>query len=220
MQRFASSVGVNSAMSKVYGLTAMGLFVAALVAFFVASSPAMMALVFGSALKWVVLLAPLALVFVMGFGYERLSVNALTGLYFTLTALTGASGAALLHVFTLGSVAGVFVTKSLLFGVMSFVGYTTKADLTSMGKLLFFALIGLIIAMIVNMFLASSLMSTVISCVGVLIFVGLIAYDTQKLKSLAADDEKGAVMGALSLFLDFYNLFLFLLDLMGVKSND
>ena len=175
---------------------------------------------FFSGLKWVVMLAPLGIVFYMSFGINKMSAAKAQTVFWIFAALMGLSLSWILLVYTGVSVARVFFITSATFGAMSIYGYTTKRDLTKLGSFLF---MGLIIASLVNIFLKSSMMYFVISILGVLIFVGLTAYDTQKIKNMYAASDSGelmgkkAVMGALTLYLDFINLFIMLLRLFGQR---
>jgi FtsH-binding integral membrane protein len=172
-------------------------------------------------LGWIVTLAPLGFVLLMSFGYQKLSAPVMTLLFITFSILIGMSLSFILLVYTSASVYKTFAVTAGMFGVMAITGYTTKTDLTRFGSILFMGLIGLVIAMLVNFFLKSAMMEYVISIIGVLIFTGLTAYDVQKLKrigSVQTDREnfrKMAIMGALTLYLDFINLFLFLIRLLG-----
>ena len=174
---------------------------------------------FFSGLKWVVMLAPLGIVFYMSFGINKMSAAKAQTVFWIFAALMGLCLSWILLVYTGVSVARVFFITSATFGAMSIYGYTTKRDLTKLGSFLMMGLIGIIIASLVNIFLKSSMMYFVISILGVLIFVGLTAYDTQKIKNMYAASDSGeligkkAVMGALTLYLDFINLFIMLLRL-------
>ncbi len=178
---------------------------------------------FFSGLKWVVMLAPLGIVFYMSFGINKMSSAKAQTVFWIFAALMGLSLSWILLVYTGVSVARVFFISSTTFGAMSIYGYTTKRDLTKLGSFLFMGLIGIIIASLVNIFLKSSMMYFVISILGVLIFVGLTAYDTQKIKNMYSSSDSGeiigkkAVMGALTLYLDFINLFIMLLRLFGQR---
>ena len=179
-----------------------------------------------SILGWVVMLAPLALVFVMSGMLNRLSGSMLLTVFIAYSALTGASLSFIFLVYTASSIATVFFVTAAVFGLMAVAGYTTKTDLTKLGSLLFIGLIGIIIAMVVNMFMKSDTMGYVISVISVIIFTGLTAYDMQRLKNLGGTmvsgteiAQKMALMGALSLYLDFLNLFLALLRLFGSRKS-
>ena len=178
---------------------------------------------FFSGLKWVVMLAPLGIIFYMSFGINKMTSAKAQTIFWIFAALMGLSLSWILLVYTGVSVARVFFITSATFGAMSIYGYTTKRDLTKLGSFLFMGLIGIIIASLVNIFLKSSMMYFVISILGVLIFVGLTAYDTQKIKNMYSASDSGeiigkkAVMGALTLYLDFINLFIMLLRLFGQR---
>jgi len=177
--------------------------------------------IFSGPLMWILILAPLGLVMVMSFGINRLSPAAALTLFFVYAGLLGLSLATIFVAYTGASIARVFFISAATFGAMSLYGYTTQRDLTGFGSFLFMGLIGIVIASLVNIFLHSSGLSWVISVVGVLVFVGLTAYDTQNIKEMYSPMDDGtvagrkAVMGALRLYLDFINLFLMLLRLFG-----
>jgi len=176
-------------------------------------------------LGWVVMISPLAIVFAMSFGQNRMSEGTLKALFFAYAGLLGASISTIFVTYTDMSIAQVFFGTAAGFGALSLYGYTTKKDLSGFGTFLLIGLVGILVASIVNLFLQSGTMSLVISAVGVLIFAGLTAYDTQKIKSMYAyvagtrEQGKVAIMGALNLYLDFINMFLFLLRLFG-SSRD
>ena len=178
---------------------------------------------FFSGLKWVVMLAPLGIVFYMSFGINKMSSSKAQTVFWIFAALMGLSLSWILLVYTGVSVARVFFITSATFGAMSIYCYTTKRDLTKLGSFLMMGLIGIIIASIVNIFMKSTMMYFVISILGVLIFVGLTAYDTQKIKNMYSASDSGeligkkAIMGALTLYLDFINLFIMLLRLFGQR---
>ena len=180
-------------------------------------------LVFNSGFKWIIILAPLGIVVYLSFGIAKMSASKAQTTFWIFAALMGASLASIFIVYTQMSIARVFFITSGTFGAMSIYGYTTKRDLTKLGSFLFMGLIGIIIASLVNIFLKSSMMYFVISILGVLIFVGLTAYDTQKIKNMYQASDTGelmgkkAVMGALTLYLDFINLFIMLLRLFGQR---
>lgn len=179
---------------------------------------------FVSPVKWVVILAPLAMVFFLSFRVEKMSVGAAQLTFWLYAAMVGVSLAVLLMVYTHTSIARVFFITAASFGALSLWGYTTKRDLSGWGSFLFIGLIGIILASLVNIWLASSMMQWIISCVGVLVFAGLTAYDTQQIKEMYDVNDDGTVagkksiMGALRLYLDFLNLFLMLLQLFGNRE--
>jgi FtsH-binding integral membrane protein len=176
-------------------------------------------------LGWVALLAPLAMVFFLSFGINRMSVATAQATFWVYAALVGVGIAPILWVYTGASVAETFFITAATFGAMSLWGYTTKADLSGFGSFLFMGLIGLVIAMVVNYFLHSAMIQWIISVAGVLIFTGLTAYDTQWIKEMYVANDDGtvagrkAIIGALKLYLDFLNLFLFLLRFLGVQRR-
>jgi hypothetical protein len=179
------------------------------------------ATLYGSPLMWVIILAPLALVFFLSFRINRMSVVAAQATFAIYAALLGVSLSSIFLVYTMASITQVFFITAATFGTMSLWGYTTQRDLTSLGSFMMMGLIGIIIASVVNIFLASSALGFAISIIGVLVFTGLTAYDTQKIKEMYTVNDDGtiagrkAIMGALSLYLDFVNLFLMLLRLFG-----
>ncbi len=223
-------LGLRSYMLRVYNYMTGGLALTGVVAYLVLTVPALQNLFFTvnasgqigmSMLGWIALLAPIGLVFFMSFKIASLQASTAQAIFWGYAALMGIGLSPLLMIYTGASVARVFFITAATFGAMSLYGYTTKRDLSGWGSFLFMGLIGIIIASLVNIFIASSMMSFIISVVGVLVFTGLTAYDTQKIKeSYAADDgaevtTKKAVMGALNLYLDFINLFIMLLRLIG-----
>jgi FtsH-binding integral membrane protein len=232
--------GLRSYMLKVYNYMGVGLAVTGLVAYFAnqaattadsTNAVAQMAngalltsfgaAIYTSPLMWLIALAPLAFVLALSFGINRMSSSTAQLVFWAFAAVMGLSLSSIFLVYTGTSIAKVFFISAAMFGAMSLYGYTTKRDLTGFGSFLFMGLIGIIIASVVNIFVASSALSFGISIVGVLIFVGLTAYDTQRIKESYYEGDardtmgKKAIMGALSLYLDFLNLFLMLLRLMG-----
>lgn len=178
-----------------------------------------------SIFAWVVMFAPLGFVMLMSFGFNKLSYPALIGVFLAYSAVNGISLSFIFMVYELGSIFNVFLSSVALFAVMAIAGYTTKTDLTKMGSLLIIGLIGIVIASVINIFMQSDKMSFICSILGVIIFTGLTAWDVQKIKNLAAEDDgstpfrKLAVMGALNLYLDFINIFLYLLRLFGGRKD-
>ena len=228
--------GLRAYMLKVYNYMATGLLVTGLIAFFfgkasiitnatgeIIALTSVGELLFLSPLKWIVMLAPLGFVFYLSAKINKMSVSAAQTTFWIFSAIMGLSLASIFIQFTGASIARVFFITSGTFAGMSLYGYTTKKDLTKLGGFLIMGLIGIIIASIVNMFFQSGPMQFAISVIGVLIFVGLTAYDTQKIKNmyLAGDTEsigsKKALMGALRLYLDFINLFILLMQLFGQR---
>ena len=213
--------GLRAFMLKVYNYMGLGLALTGAVAFFTATSPGMMQAIHGTGLSWLVMLSPLAFILVLSFGIQKLRPATAQALFWAFAAVMGLSLSSIFIMYTGTSVARVFFITAALFGAMSLYGYTTKKSLASWGSFLFMGLLGIIIAMVVNIFLASSALQFAISVIGVLIFTGLTAYDTQKIKQQyhagdgAVVAEKKAIMGALRLYLDFINLFIMLMHLMG-----
>ncbi len=174
---------------------------------------------------WIVSLSPLGLVLLMGAGFQKFSVKTLLAIFLIYSTLTGISLSTIFSVYTTSSIASTFFISSLTFGVMALTGYTTKTDLTKIGSFLYMALIGIIIASLINWFMQSEQLDYIISIIGVLVFTGLTAYDVQKIKNIGSQVEQGSksaqklmIMGALTLYLDFINLFLMLLRLLGNRD--
>ncbi|MCR4376762.1 MAG: Bax inhibitor-1/YccA family protein [Rhodospirillales bacterium] len=222
-QTAAIDEGLRAYMLKVYNYMASALALTGVVAMMTASSETMMQAIFGTPLAWVVMLAPLGFVFALSFGIHKMSMTTVQALFWSFAVVMGLSMASIFVVYTGTSIARVFFITSGMFAGMSLYGYTTKRDLTGIGSFLMMGLIGLLIAMIVNIFLESTALHFIISAAGVLIFVGLTAYDTQKIKLIygefddATTATKKAIMGALTLYLDFINLFMMLLRLFGER---
>jgi FtsH-binding integral membrane protein len=234
--------GLRSYMLKVYNLMALGVALTGLVAYAfasiaVANDPATTVAMFGkipltavgaavyaSPLKWVVMLAPLAPVLFLSFGIERISAFTAQLLFWVYAGLVGLSLSSIFLVYTGASITQTFAVTAATFAALSLYGYTTKRSLSAMGSFLMMGLFGLIIASIVNIFLGSSALNFAISAIGVLIFAGLTAYDTQKIKEMYLESagfeaiNKMAIMGALNLYMDFINLFLFMLRFMGNRE--
>jgi uncharacterized protein len=212
---------LTGVLSKVYSTMGIGLVVTFLTSMFLASSPNLMAAIFGSALKWPIMLAPLAFVLIMSFGYSKFSASTLKALFYGFSVLQGLALSVIFIAYTGTSIATTLgLTASMFFG-MSAYGYFTKRSLHNLGGYLLVALIMLIVVMVVNIFLKSSILAIAISMIGVLLFLVLTAYDTQKIKDslmVERDVEKATIMGALTLYLDFLNLFLFMLRLIGVQT--
>jgi FtsH-binding integral membrane protein len=211
-------------MLRIYNYMASGLALTGIVAYFFAQSGLYIAIA-RTPLIWLVMLAPLGLVMWLSYGINRMQASTAQALFWLYAALMGVSLASVFLVFTGESVARVFFITAGTFGAMSLYGYTTQRDLTQWGSFLFMGLIGIIIAMVVNIFLASSALQFAISVIGVLVFVGLTAYDTQQIKEMYLENDdaqtagKKAIMGALRLYLDFINLFMMLLQLFGARRD-
>jgi len=228
----AIDAGLRAYMIRVYNYMTAGVALTGLVAWFTYSAAVVQTgaglqltsfghAIFASPLMWLLVLAPLGLVMVLSFGINRFSASTALSLFFVYAGLLGLSLASIFLVYTHASITRVFFISAATFGAMSLYGYTTQRDLTGVGSFMFMGLIGIVIASLVNMFLHSTGLDWAISVIGVLVFVGLTAYDTQNIKEMysAMDDGtiagRKAVMGALRLYLDFINLFLMLLRLFG-----
>lgn len=218
-------------LSGVFMWMGLALSITAIVSWLFASSTSLMGMLINSQtggmsmLGWVVVLAPLGLVLLMSMGFQKLSASTLVLIFVGYSALMGMSLSFIFLIYTLPSIAKTFVIAAAMFGFMGVLGYTTKTDLTKFGNIMMMGLVGIIIASVVNMFTQSAAMDYVISFIGVLVFTGLTAYDVQKLKrigsSMSLDSEasrKMTIMGALTLYLDFINLFLFLLRFFGNRK--
>lgn len=218
--------GLRQHMLRVYNIMGLGLLLTGVVAMVTASTPVLYNAIFGTPLQWVVMLAPLAFVFFISFKADSMSAAKTQTLFWAFAGVMGVSSAWIFQVYTGASVARVFFITAGLFGAMSLYGYTTKRDLSNWDSFLFMGLIGVILASVVNIFLASSALQFAISIIGVLVFTGLTAYDTQRIKELydeGAGSEsmsKLAVMGALSLYLSFINLFMLLLQFFGGQQQE
>ena len=234
--------GLRAHMNKVYGTMSVGMLITALAAWAISglavtSVPSEYQIgageyltqfgyaIYASPLKWVIMFAPLAFVFGLSASMNRLSASAAQLVFYAFAAVMGLSLSSIFLVYTGTSIAQVFLITAIMFASLSLYGYTTKKDLSGLGTFLFMGLIGLIIASVVNIFLASAAMTFAISVIGVLIFAGLTAYDTQSIKDMyyevQADETmtgRAAIMGALRLYLDFINLFMFLLQFMGNRE--
>ncbi len=216
--------GLRAYMLRVYNYMASALALTGVVAYGVASTPTLFNAIYGTPLMWVVMLSPLALVFLLSARVAKMSVGAALATFWVFATLMGASLAYIFIIYTETSIARVFFITAGTFGAMSLYGYTTKKDLTGWGSFLMMGLIGIIIASIVNFFLAASALHFAISAIGVLVFVGLTAYDTQRITNSYYEGDstavasKKAIMGALSLYLDFINLFLMMLRLFGNRN--
>lgn len=219
--------GLRAHMNKVYGLMSLAMLVTGGVAWAVGSNDAMLAAIFGSPLKWVVMFAPLVVVFAFGAMIGRMSAAMAQLVFFGFGALMGLSISFIFAVYTGVSIAQTFLVTAIAFAGLSLYGYTTKRDLSGFGTFLMMGVIGLIVASIVNIFLGSPAIMFAISVLGVLIFAGLTAFDTQAIKNeyvqhAASGDrewlEKSAILGALRLYLDFLNMFMFLLQFLGNRE--
>ena len=219
---YRSAEEVNSAMGRVYGHMSMAVLVSMLVSYWVGTTPELLQFFFTGVLKWIVIFAPLAAIFAVSYvlgsnptkGVAQLCLHG-------FAALMGLSFAMIFAVFTMGSIVSAFMGAAILFAVMSGYGYFTKRSLDSVGRFMFVGLIAIVIASIVNIFIGSTVMQMVISALAIIIFLGLTAYDTQQIREMVSVDTSPAVevSGALTLYMDFINLFLNLLQLFGGRKD-
>ena len=211
---------INSAMGRVYGHMSMAVIVSMLVSYFVGTSPELLQFFFTGVLKWIVIFAPLAAIFAISFAMEKATKQTAQLMLHGFAALMGLSFATIFAVFTMGSIVSAFMGAAILFGVMSGYGYFTKKDLSGVGQFMIIGLIAIIIASIVNIFIGSTVMQMVISALAIIIFLGLTAYDTQRIREEVSYDNNGVaeVRGALTLYMDFINLFINLLQLFGDRK--
>ena len=225
---------VKNFMANVFAYMFMALGISALFAYLFASNPELRQYLINNTntglnpLGYIVMFAPIGFVLLMSFGFSKLSAPVLVLLFVIYSALNGISFGFILLQFTSGTVLACFLSAAAMFGLMAFMGYTTKQDLTKFGRILFMGLIGIIVASLINLFMGNSTLDYIISFIGVMIFTGLTAYDVQKLKNIgagiqyadvpASDVKKVSILGALNLYLDFINLFLFLLRLFGRRD--
>ena len=219
---YRSAEEINSAMGRVYGHMSMAVLVSMLVSYWVGTTPELLQFFFTGVLKWIVIFAPLAAVFAVSY---VLGTNPTKGVaqlcLHGFAALMGLSFAMIFAVFTMGSIVSAFMGAAILFAVMSGYGYFTRRSLESMGQFMFIGLIAIVIASIVNIFIGSSVMATVISALAIIIFLGLTAYDTQRIREMISVDTSPAVeiSGALSLYMNFINIFINLLQLFGIRND-
>jgi FtsH-binding integral membrane protein len=218
---YRSASQINQAMGRVFGHMGLAVVTSMIVSMLVAGSPGLMALLFGTALKWVVIFAPLVAILALSFGLEKLTKTQATVALHGFAALMGVSFATIFVVYNLGSIVSAFMGAAVLFGTMAFYGYFTKRDLSGLGQFLFIGLIAIVIASIINIFIGSSVAQMVISSLAIVIFTGLTAYDTQNIRQMVSVDNPGnlEIAGALSLYLNFINIFLSLLQLFGQKND-
>jgi FtsH-binding integral membrane protein len=216
--------GLRRHMLRVYNYMALGLVLTGAVAFIVGTTPALYVPIFSTPLKWVVMLAPLAFVLFFSFRMQAMSGSAAQTMFWAFCAVMGLSMASIFLVFTGTSIARTFFIAATMFGATSLYGYTTKRDLSQFGSFLIMGLIGVVIASLVNIFLGSTMLQFIVSVVGILVFVGLTAWDTQSIKEQYADNfdaesqQKLAVFGAFSLYLNFVNIFQLLLNFTGERE--
>jgi hypothetical protein len=217
---YRNATEINSAMGRVYGNMSIAVIISMMVSYFVGSSPELLQFFFTGVLKWIVIFAPLVAIFAISFAMNKVDKQGAQLMLFGFSALMGLSFAMIFAVFTMGSIVSAFMGAAILFAVMSGYGYFTKRNLDSIGKFMFVGLIAIILASIVNIFLENTVMQMVISALAIIIFLGLTAYDTQKIREEVSYETNGVaeVRGALTLYMDFINLFLNLLNLFGDRK--
>jgi uncharacterized protein len=219
---YRSAAGINKAMGRVYGYMSLAVVISMFVSYFVGSSPDLVQFFFTGLTKWIVILAPLVCILTMSFASERFSKTGLQLFLYAFSALMGLSFATIFVVYSMGSIFTAFMGGAVLFGTMSIYGYFTKKDLTSIGSFMFVGLIAIVIASLINIFIGSTVLQMVISALAIVIFMGLTAYDTQNIRQIVSHDSdtgREEVLGALSLYLNFINLFLSLLQLFGDRKD-
>ena len=217
---YRSATEINSAMGRVYGNMSIAVIISMLVSYYVGTTPELLEFFFTGMLKWIVIFAPLVAIFAISFAMDKVDKQGAQLMLFGFSALMGLSFAMIFAVFTMGSIVSAFMGAAILFGVMSGYGYFTKQSLDSLGKFMFVGLIAIVIASIVNIFIGSTVMQMVISALAIIIFLGLTAYDTQKIREeLSIETSDSAeVRGALTLYMDFINLFINLLQIFGDRK--
>jgi FtsH-binding integral membrane protein len=217
---YRSAEVINEAMGRVYGHMSLAVLTSMIVSYFVGTTPALLEFFFTGVLKWIVIFAPLLAILGMTFAQEKLNKSSLQMFLHGFAVLMGLSFSTIFAVYTMGSIFTAFMGAGVLFTVMSGYGYFTKKDLTSIGQFMFVGLIAIIIASVINIFIGSSVGAMVISALAIIIFLGLTAYDTQRIREIVSfeNDGKAEVLGALNLYLNFINIFLNLLHLFGNRE--
>lgn len=219
---YRSASQINEAMVRVYNNMFLAVINSMVVSFLISSSPTLMAFFFTGVMKWIVMFAPLVAILVMSFGIQKLNRSQAILALHGFAALMGLSFATIFVVFTVGSIVSAFMGAAVLFGTLSLYGYFTKRDLTSIGQFMFVGLIAIVIASIINIFVGSPVAAMVISALAIIIFLGLTAYDTQNIRQMVSIEGYNGnveVIGALSLYLNFINIFLSLLQLFGNRND-
>ena len=217
---YREAAEINSAMGRVYGHMSLAVLTSMIISWVVGSSPELLQFFFTGILKWIVIFAPLVAIFAIGFLMDKVGKQGAQMMLHGFAALMGLSFATIFAVYTMGSIVNAFMGAAVLFGVLSGYGYFTKRSLDSLGKWMFVGLIAILIASIINVFIGSSVGQMVISTLAIVIFLGLTAYDTQKIREQLSFDTNGVaeVRGALTLYLDFINIFIHLLQLFGGRK--
>lgn len=219
---YRTATEINSAMMRVYNNMALAIANSMIVSYLVSSNTALMAFLFGTWVKWIVIFAPIVFVFIIPLAINAgISRIGALGLLHLFAAVMGTSFATIFILYQLGSIVSAFLGAAILFGTLSFYGYFTKRDLSSWGQFLFVGLIAIVIASIVNIFIGSTVTQMVISSLAIIIFLGLTAYDTQQIREIVSTENSGneEVLGALTLYINFINIFLSLLQLFGSKKE-
>jgi len=223
MNYYANVSDINNRMISVYNNMFLAVVNSLIVSLLVASSPSLMAVLFGTALKWVVIFAPLVMIFAMTWIMEKATYGQARGMLHVFAALMGLSMSTIFVVYTTASIVSAFLGAAVLFGTMSIWGYFTKKSLEGWGSFLLVGLIAVVITSIVNVFIGSSTLAMVVSAVAIIVFLGLTAYDTQRIRnevSILEPDSKAEILGALSLYMNFINIFISLLQLFGGRNDD
>ena len=217
---YRSADEINSAMGRVYGNMSIAVIISMIVSYFVGTTPELLQFFFTGIMKWIVIFAPLVAIFAISFLMEKVDKQGAQLMLYGFSALMGLSFATIFKVYEMTSIVNAFMGAAILFAVMSGYGYFTKHSLDSLGKFMFVGLIAIVIASIVNIFIGSSVIQMVISALAIIIFLGLTAYDTQKIREEVSYETNGVaeVRGALTLYMDFINLFLNLLNLFGDRK--
>lgn len=212
---------INSAMSRVYGNMSLAVITSMIVSYLVGTSPALLQFFFTGIMKWIVIFAPLAAIFAITFAMDKVNRSGAQLMLHGFAALMGLSFATIFAVYNMGSIVSAFMGAAVLFGSMSVYGYFTKRNLDSLGQFMFVGLIAIVIASIVNIFIGSTVFQMVISALAIIIFLGLTAYDTQKIREEVSIDNNGVaeIRGALTLYMDFINIFISLLQLFGERKE-
>jgi uncharacterized protein len=219
---YRSASQLNDAMVRVYNNMFLAVLVSMVSSWFISTSPDLMEFLFTGIMKWVVMFSPLVAVLALSFGIDKLSKGQARAALFGFAVLMGVSFATIFVIYTAGSIVSAFMSAAVLFGCMSIYGYFTKRDLSSIGQFLFIGLIAIVIASVINIFIGSSILTMTISAIAIIVFLGLTAYDTQNIREMLSaegDTGKTEVIGALSLYLNFINLFLNLLQLFGGRKD-
>jgi FtsH-binding integral membrane protein len=212
---------INSAMGRVYGNMSLAVITSMIVSYFVGTSPELLQFFFTGVMKWIVIFAPLAAIFAITFAMDKVNRSGAQLMLHGFAALMGLSFATIFAVYNMGSIVSAFMGAAVLFGSMSVYGYFTKRNLDSIGQFMFIGLIAIIIASIINIFVGSTIMQMVISALAIIIFLGLTAYDTQRIREEVSVDNNGVaeIRGALTLYMDFINIFINLLQLFGERRD-